>query len=213
MKLVFRVRTVLNALLWLLVSVGPACTPPAEKPAAPTEAKSVAAASPSPNPATPAPAPAAGHAKAPTNEKPKRPLENAKVSEWDLCEEVLRALKAKDRKALQTLRITESEYKTYLFPEFPATRAGTDTNVDFHWDYLNVRSFRGISDALDQFGGMDLELLDIITEGVDEYPSYHLLNKVRLKVRRKPDGEEKVIRVFGSIVELDGQYKLLAFPT
>ena len=201
MKLVFRVQTVLNALLWLFVLVGPA------------EARPAVSASPTPAAPEPADATAGVATKVPPTEKPKRPLENSKASEWDLCEEVLRALKEKDKKTLQALRITESEYKKYLFPEFPATRAGTDTNVDFHWEYLNVRSFRGMQDALDEFGGMDLELLDIITEGVDEYPTYHLLNKVRLKVRRKPDGEERVIRVFGSIVELDGQYKLLAFPT
>ena len=213
MKLPGRILTTLNALSYLLVAASLGCTPTAERPAGTAGTKPAAAASSTPAEPTPASAPAGDEAKTPTAEKPKRPLVNAKASEWDLCEEVLGALHAKDAKALQALRITESEYKTYLFPEFPATRAGTDTNVDFHWDHLNIRSFRGIQDALDQFGGMDLELLDIITEGVDEYPSYQLLNKVRLKVRRKPDGEEKVIRVFGSIVELDGQYKLLAFPT
>jgi hypothetical protein len=206
--------------------LAPACTPRGEKPAGPgagtppaapaeTGGGEAAAAGERRAPAAaPAPEPAAGEAKdPPQEEKPKRPLANAKASEWDLCEEVLRALKARDRQALQALRITESEYKQYLFPEFPATRAGTDKNVDFHWDYLNVRSFRGIQNALDEFGGLDLELLDIITETVDKYPTYNLLMKVRLKVRRKPDGQEGEIRVFGSIVELDGQYKLLGFPT
>jgi hypothetical protein len=183
-----------------MVLGAPACTPRAEKPTGSETGQKAPAAKEEP--------------KAPPREreKPKRPLENARTSEWELCEAVLRALKAGDGKALQALRITETEYKQHLFPEFPATRAGTDTNADFHWDYLSIRSVRGVQNAINEFGGEDLELLDIIVEGVDKYPTYNLLRRVDLKVRRKPTGEERTIRVFGSIVELDGQYKILGFP-
>jgi hypothetical protein len=51
------------------------------------------------------------------------------------------------------------------------------------------------------------------TKGIADYATYRIWNKVELKVRRKTDGKESQIRVFGSVVEVDGEFKLLSFPS
>lgn len=141
-----------------------------------------------------------------------RVLEHAAASEWELGERVLEALKEKDVKALEALRITEKEYKELLFPEFPAAQS-KNIPMDFHWWHLDVRSKVGVQEAVHEFGGLDLELLEVIpTRGIDPYDSFEIWSKVELKVRL-PNGREEQIKVFGSVIHLDGQWKILAFPT
>lgn len=154
-----------------------------------------------------------GGSRAPAPPSPGRRLENAAPSERALAERVLVALKKRDAQALQALRVTEREYRELLWPEFPAAQPGNTVPVDFHWFHLDVRSRSGISSAINDHGGQDYELLEVIpTGGVEEYPTFKILNRVALKVRA-PDGAEEVIRVFGSVVVLDGQYKIIGFPT
>jgi hypothetical protein len=148
-----------------------------------------------------------------SDEPPPSPtrLTNAASSEWELAEWVLDALKARDAKALHSLRINEREFREYVFPGSPEAK-GT-IPVDFQWYYLNVRSFAGVQEAIDEYGGLDLELLDVIpTRGIKEYDGFYMWSYVELMVRF-PDGRERQIKVFGSVVEMDGVFKILAFPT
>lgn len=159
-----------------------------------------------------APAEARASGTAPT--APRRVLVHACSSDRELGEKVLDALRRKDAKALDDLRVTETEYKAYLFPEFPAAAPNRTIPVDFHWGYLNVRSLHGIEDAIQKYGGRSFELLDVIpTRGIDPYKTFRLLGKVELDVRDLKTDEILRIKVFGSVVELDGQYKILSFPT
>jgi hypothetical protein len=131
-----------------------------------------------------------------------------------LAETVLEALKDRDTGALTSFRLTEREYKEIIFPEFPQAKPGNNVPVDFHWNLLNLKSLKGAQDSVDDLGGQDYELMDVIaTKGIADYATYRIWNKVELKVRRKMDGKESQIRVFGSVVEVDGDFKILSFPS
>ncbi len=132
-------------------------------------------------------------------------------SEWELAQWVLQALKDRNAELLQSLRVTESEYKEHIFPEFPEAK-GT-IPVDFHWFHLNVRSYNGIQDAIQRYGGLELELLDVLPKkGITQYATYEMWNRVSLVVRF-PNDEIQEIRVFGSLVHMDGVWKILGFPS
>jgi len=144
-------------------------------------------------------------------EEPEPRLQNGATSEWELGERVLQALKDRNRAALHALRITEKEYREHVFPEFDEAK-GT-IPVDLHWYHLNVRSHAGLEDALDSYGGKSMELLDVLpTKGITKYATYELWNKVELMVRF-PDGQTAQVRIFGSVVHMDGRWKLLSFPS
>ncbi len=144
---------------------------------------------------------------------PNRKLQGAEASEWALSLKALEALEKRDAAALGALRITEREYKDLLFPELPAAGPGQTIPVDTHWYLLDMKSLKGLREVIQDYGGEKLELLEVIpTGGVEEYKTFKLLKKVELRVRR-PNGEESRIRVFGSIFVLDGQFKVVSFPS
>jgi hypothetical protein len=143
---------------------------------------------------------------------PKR-LTGGLPSLSQLADVVLQALENGDAGTLQALRISEKEYLTHVFPEFPQAGPSNSIPADFHWFHLDMRSRSGILDAIDSFGGQKLELAAVVvTQGVDEYRTYRMHKKVELKVRH-PDGRVEQIRVFGSVVEMDGEFKILSFPS
>ncbi len=148
--------------------------------------------------------------------KPAPPveLENGQPSMRALAELALQAIEARDLVALNSLRVTEREYKEIFFPEFPEAQPGHNLSPDFQWFHLNMKSLKGLEDAIDEHGGQPLELMDVVvTQGTQEYKSFKAHKKVELKVRSTSDGQESQIRVFGSVVERNGQFKIFSFPS
>jgi len=141
-------------------------------------------------------------------------LENGQPSLRALAELALQAAEAGDALALNSLRVTEREYKELFFPEFPEAGPGHNIPCDFHWYHLNVRSLKGVQDVIDEHAGRKYELLDVIaTQGVESFKTFKAHKKVELKVRLSADGAEVQIRLFGSVMERAGEFKILSFPS
>lgn len=152
---------------------------------------------------SPAPAPAQARA-----------LDNGQVSLRALAELALQAAAAGDAVALNSLRVTEREYKEHFFPELPEAGPTHNIPVEFHWYHLNLRSLKGLQDVIDEHAGQRYELLDVFaTQGAQDFKTFRAHRKVELKVRRAPDGAEAQIRLFGSVLERNGEFKILSFPS
>ena len=137
--------------------------------------------------------------------------ENWMNSTRELGEMVLLALREKNGELLDSLRVTEKEYKEILFPEFPVA-AGNNSSPDFHWFLLDQSSRGGIENVLGSWGGEDFELVDVVvTKGIQNYRTYRILSKVELKVKARNATEIRQLRIFGSVVERDGKYKILSY--
>ncbi len=146
----------------------------------------------------------------------KRPLTGLAsdhTSAESLSRAVLKALEEKDEVELTRLRVTYREYSELLFPHFDAAKPPRNIPVDFHWKMLDTKSIVGAREAIQSYGGQEFELLEVLPQGVDEYPTFKLLRKVRLKLRRASDGKVDTVTIFGSIVEMGSRYKLLSFPS
>ena len=131
-----------------------------------------------------------------------------------LSNAALDALSEGNAEALHALRVTEREYLELLWPEIEKTIPKSNLPGTFHWQMLDSKSAAGARDAIADYGRQELELLEVIpTRGRQDYGTFKLLRKVELRVRRQPDSVEGQIRVFGSVVELDGLYKILSFPS
>src|SRR5262249_19107680 len=134
-------------------------------------------------------------------------LKNGQPSARHLVDLVLLGIKEKDAVLLQSLRVTEEEYKTYVFPAF----ASPGNPVDLNWNLTNMHSVAGIGKAIKAFGGEDFELVDVVTTGGEkDYRDFKLLNKVVVQVKKT--GEPlRQLSLFGSIIVMDGDYKILSF--
>ena len=139
----------------------------------------------------------------------KRDLAHSGDSIDDLAKRVLTAIESNDIKKLDVLRINRDEFKNYLWPEFPASKSNVP--FDFAWDNLNGKTIKGMTRAVTDFGGQAFTLLDVSFEKGDEnYGTFRIYPSALLHVVGS-DGKERTLTFCGSVVEKDGEFKLLSY--
>lgn len=125
----------------------------------------------------------------------------------------LERIAAGDRAGLLASALTETEFREVVYPELPASRPERNTSADYLWRGLHQKSANALAFTLDRHAGALLELLavDFLGETTD-YGSYRVHRKTALTVRN-PEGKKTVVRVFGSMIERAGEYKIFSFVT
>jgi hypothetical protein len=136
-------------------------------------------------------------------------LANHSDSAEELAVRALTALEAGDIASLHRLRMTEKEFTWYIWPELPASQLPNVT-AGWVWDQATLQSLSGLATVLAEYGGRELRLLSLRASGVDSYGSYRVLREPVVVVQLD-DGATLEARLFGSILELDGQYKLISY--
>jgi hypothetical protein len=156
--------------------------------------------SPSENPSAGAATPAASAGK----------LSDASPSVEALARRVVSAVAAGDRKALALARVTEKEFRELVWPELPASKVPNVT-ADFAWSQASLHNHAGFERVLENHRGRIYEVVAIrFLGGVTSYKSFKVHNKSVLTVRDET-GAVRDVRLFGSVLELDGQYKLFSY--
>lgn len=141
------------------------------------------------------------------------PLPHSAPTPEEAARRALDLIAAGDRAALLDLALGETEFREAVYPELPASRPERNTSADFVWRSLHQKSRNSLAFTLDRYAGQRLELVavDFLGETTD-YGSYRVHRKTALKVRR-PDGAETVVRLFGSMIERAGRYRIFSFVT
>lgn len=129
-----------------------------------------------------------------------------------VAEAVLDALQREDLAALHAVRVDRSTYSEVLWPGFPQYDPGRPGDWDFYWTMHQMNSLGGAGNVLTDFGGMDLELLEILPHEITSHPGYTMWRRCSLRVRDRATGEVQVIRAFGSLVGIDGRWQVLGYP-
>ena len=118
-----------------------------------------------------------------------------------------------DREGLLALALTGAEFREAVYPELPASRPERNTSADYLWRGLRQKSRNALAFTLDRYAGAPLELLAVGFLGeTTDYGAYRVHRKTALTVRA-PDGKKSVVRVFGSLIERGGEYKIFSFVT
>ena len=134
----------------------------------------------------------------------------AQSSPEALARQFLKAVAAKDLTKLRQMRITKDEFCQSVWPELPSSRI-QNLSCDFAWDQATLRSEGGLYDLLPRHGGKRYELVSVrFPKGVDTYPSYKILKEPQLVVKDE-SGRQEEVRLFGSMLEMNGQFKLFSF--
>lgn len=194
-------RLAASAALFLAVACASACAAASSADSRETPAANAAVPSASVAPSLAPSGPAPTHARA---------LQDPEQSPEALARVVLRAIADGDDATLLRKRVTKDEFCHYLWPDLPGSKV-PNVSCDFAWDQATLRSTAGLGRVLGRDRGKRYELVSMrYAGGVTEYASFKVYNKAVLTVRDET-GVEREAYMFGSILELDGQYKLFGY--
>lgn len=129
----------------------------------------------------------------------------------ELGEAVVSALNAGSADDLHRLRVDAEQYQKELWPEFPSSRPELNFTPDFAWGNINKKCLQGVAKWVRRYGEKDYEFVRIqFTRPTQEYNTFKLRRGTILTVRT-PEGEERDLRILGSVVEKENHYRLLSY--
>ncbi len=134
----------------------------------------------------------------------------AQPSPEALARRFLDALAKRDLDGIRELRITGTEFCQYVWPELPSSRV-PNIKCDWVWDQATLKSEGGLYKLLPRHAGKRYELVSVrFLKGIDRHQSYKVLKEAQLVVKDER-GVEQELRLFGSMLERNGQFKLFSF--
>ena len=149
-------------------------------------------------------------------------MSNTSSSIDEISRKVLAAVEKKDSKELESMRVTEKEFKELIFPGLPIGKIEQwQKAFDFVWGDINTKSTHGLSYMLASYGGKKFSYIKtIFKKGVTTYelesrllfwkPSYKGYEDARIAVKDET-GTEDEIKLYGGIIEYKGRYKIMTF--
>ena len=129
----------------------------------------------------------------------------------DVMRQVVSALSANDQSALTKLSIDQTEFKKYVWPALAAQMSGSNTNADKYYPTYQKVSQAGIAEATTALAGKKWEIVKINLEPAQRRGKGFQVFGGPVLVLRDEGGQEKTIRVVGSLLERDGAYKVITY--
>lgn len=140
-----------------------------------------------------------------------RKLTGSQFSPEGAASEFLDALAREDLESIRAMALSKREFAQYVWPGLPASRPGTNLTLDFVWSSLNTRSDSGLRRTLASYRGRRLRLLGLrFTGETTDYGKAKVHRETRLRIR-DDEGRERELELFGSMLEVDGEYKIFSF--
>ncbi|MEQ1574967.1 MAG: hypothetical protein ABL993_12050 [Vicinamibacterales bacterium] len=139
------------------------------------------------------------------------PLANTRESAEALAGAVLDALASRDRAALEALALSEQEFRDHVWPELPAARPERNLPFSYVWGDLHQKSDVGLRTIVSEHGGKRYELVNVRATGETTRYDTYLVHRDMVLVIRDPGGAAREIRLFGSMIEKDGGWKVYSF--
>jgi hypothetical protein len=138
-------------------------------------------------------------------------LDNAQESPAALARAVLEALGRGDREALRRLALDEREFREIVWPELPASRPERNLPLEYVWTDLRTKSESALAQTLQVHGGKRYELLKVgFTGETSQYRSF-LVQREALLELRDDSGRPQSLRLFGSVIQKDGRFKVFSY--
>lgn len=138
------------------------------------------------------------------------PLAASAASPRQLAEQVLVAIAANDRSALERLALSEAEFRDHVWPHLPAARPERNLPFGYVWSDLRQKSAAGLGVTLTRHRDRAYELLDVRFDGGRTPYTDVVVHRGAVFDVRGPDGQEE-IRVCGSFLEKGGRWKVFSY--
>jgi len=142
---------------------------------------------------------------------PQPEFQNTFATKEEAARAVLDALWQRNPERLASLAVSEAEFRKYVWPVLPATRAGVGGSADYWWEDLHTRSLAQMAQSLDDYGGRRLTLESVsFKNDPTDYGAFLVHRDTRLRVRDADDARLSV-RVFGSLIETPDGWKVYSY--
>jgi len=138
-------------------------------------------------------------------------LTHAAASQEALAQEVLLSLKEENLQEMKDLSLSKEEFRRFVWHELPVSNPKTNVPLDYVWNDLNFRSMTRMQGTFNRLMGKDLELVRVVHHGkVVEYSSHRAYPDMEVVIREK-GGEEMSYPLFGTLIEMDGLWKVYSY--
>jgi len=128
-----------------------------------------------------------------------------------LVSRFVRSIESGDTAALRELELTKSEFGYLVYPSSVYTRRPYEQQPDIVWMLARSAGERGYRRLIDRYGGQQLEFQDY---ACGEPPVSQGANRTWRECSarfRRPGGGLVRGRLFGAIIERDGQFKFVNY--
>lgn len=122
------------------------------------------------------------------------------------------SLAQRDSARLQELMVTPREYEEILFPSFPAAHPPIDASFETIWVLHVTDAQRGLRRVLRDHGGKDVRILDVRFERPDQDFVNFVLDETSRVDLEVNGARVKNVQLFGSVLHIGDQYKVLSYP-
>jgi hypothetical protein len=138
-------------------------------------------------------------------------LSNTFATPDALAQALLGALAASDKTRLQSLALSEAEFRDHVWPELPTSRPERNVPFEYAWGQMKQRSDGSLAYTFQRYAGKRLTFVRTGTTGEStQYKTFLVMRDSEI-VAADETGKELVIRLFGSLMVKDGRYKVFSF--
>lgn len=130
------------------------------------------------------------------------------ASAEDVARAYVAALAANDRVALARTLMTRAEFAWLYYPENPISRPPYELPVGIAWFEIEGNSVAGVRRALASYGGRRIALRSLECANRPVVHGENRLWNSCIVTLTQEDGREARLRLFGSILERHGAFKL-----
>ncbi|NQW03339.1 MAG: hypothetical protein HQ485_04870 [Acidobacteria bacterium] len=138
------------------------------------------------------------------------PFDLSFSSKDSAIEVFLTALAARDGAALKTMVVGEAEFKKHIWPSLPASAPEVGMPLDYVWKDTAQKNAGYLARLLDEHGGRHYQLVAASFAGdTSDYGAFLVHRETTLDLRGP--GGAATLRLFGSMVESGGRWKIYSF--
>jgi hypothetical protein len=138
------------------------------------------------------------------------PMAGGRPAANELGLAVLEAFERQDVEQLESLALSEREFREHVWPALPAARPERNLPFSYVWGDLRQKSHQSLSRLL----AASLPPVDLVrvefAGGTTRYATYAVHRETVLVVRDR-DGVEQRLRLYGATLEKDGTFKVFSF--
>lgn len=121
------------------------------------------------------------------------------------------AIAAGDVRRLEAIAISEAEFRNSIWPRLPASRPAVGMPVEYVWADTSTKSRGHLAQLLQTHGGRRFEVQSVsFGRPTIDYGDFRVHREARLTVRTT-QGDLRTVRLFGSMIEAAGAWKVFSF--